>query len=64
LSGRRRYIRTTAMIKRVRERVRSQPKQSGRKLASQLNLSTRTMRCIISEDLAALDLTKNVMFKD
>ena len=51
LSGRRRTVRTPAMIKRVRERMRRNPQRSVNKMASQLGISQRSAFRIVSEDL-------------
>lgn len=49
--GRPRSVRTPEVIKRVRERFRRNPRQSGRKMATKLNISGRTFRRIVSDDL-------------
>lgn len=51
LSGRRRMVRTAAVIKRVRERIRKNPQRSVNKMASQLGISQRSAFRIVSEDL-------------
>ena len=50
-SGRRRYVRTAAVIKRASERIRRNPQRSCRKLGAQLKLSAKSMHRIITEDL-------------
>lgn len=50
-SGRPRSVRTPARVKRIREKIRRNPQRSGRKLAKQENVSERSMRRILSNDL-------------
>ena len=50
-SGRRRTIRTKAVIKRVRERIRRNPQKSANKLAKVLGISETSMRRILRKDL-------------
>ena len=51
LSGRRRTVRTAAMIKRVRERMRRNPQRSVNAMASQLGISRWSATQIVKEDL-------------
>jgi hypothetical protein len=51
LSGRRRFVRTASMVKRVRERIRRHPQRSARRMACQLGISDGLLRRIIKEDL-------------
>lgn len=44
-------VRTKKMIKRVRERIRRNPSQSGRLMARDLNISQTTFRTIVNQDL-------------
>lgn len=50
LSGRRRTVRTAAMIKRVRERIRRNPQRSVNEIASQLGISRWSASQIVKED--------------
>jgi inhibitor of nuclear factor kappa-B kinase subunit alpha len=50
-SGRRRAVRTPARIKAVGARIRRNPRRSQRKLASQMDVSRRSIQRIVKEDL-------------
>lgn len=50
-SGRPRSVRTSAMVKAVRERVRRNPQRSQRKLAGQLGISRRSVQRVLKNDL-------------
>lgn len=49
--GRKRTVRSPELIKRVRERVRRNPGQSMNKMAKDLQISQRSIRRIVKEDL-------------
>lgn len=50
-SGRPRSVRTSGVIKRVKQRIKANPVRSIRKMASELDVSVTSMRRIIKDDL-------------
>ncbi|XP_055643520.1 uncharacterized protein LOC129779828 [Toxorhynchites rutilus septentrionalis] len=56
--GRKRTVRSPKAIKRVRERVRRNPAQSGRKMAKELGISQSTMKTILKDDLRLISYRK------
>ena len=56
-SGKPRSKRSKAMIKTIRERIRRDPRRSMRKMAKDTDMSPRTMRRLIREDLKMSSFT-------
>ena len=52
-SGRKRFVRTQALVQAIRGRIKRNPVRSMRKMARELNVGPTTVRRVVKDDLKA-----------